>query len=246
MRLLWTQPPPEDTHPINAPVVLCFSGRLSPRSVHRGLASLSSGNRNYDSQLDFDLVDWRNRTNRQKCPGSLLFIHPPEDLAPHTRYRFRLTDRLRDWQGRPLSSEGDPRWVQRNDKRLLIIEYRTDDRKLAKPPAHTLIGFASLFEPGSVFGPDSASCYCHYRDGSFDLRDPQALYPKLRFGKNAQGQPWVTPGFPSQSYFLFKLLRDAQGHALSGVKGDPMPPQDPIHDKNLRQIARWIEDGALP
>lgn len=253
-RLLWTDPPttaqgPDPatpTHPVDAPVLLCFSDLLSPTSIDPGLVSLSSGNRNYDSELHFDLVDWR-RTGGRSCPGSLIRVSPPEALNPHTRYRMRVVDRMRDWRGRPLSSQGDPRWIQREDTRVLILEYKTDERRVNTPKGSTTpVRFSDLSTGNKVFSPQSIACSCHTRPGSFDLRDSQAVYNQLRYGKQTSGQPWIRPGYPSQSYLFYKLLRTPDGHALPGIPGEPMPPSRPLKPETLALIAQWIEDGALP
>lgn len=253
-RLLWTEPPttasgPQPathTHPVDAPVLLCFSDLLSPSSIDPGLVSLSSGSRNYDSEVKFDLVDWRLPQTRP-CPGSLLRVFPPEALAANTRYRLRVVDRMRDWQGRPLSSQGDPRWIQRDNSRVLILEYQTDNRRIkpSERPAKP-VRFSDLSTRNGVLSPQSTSCACHTQAGSFDLRDSQALYNQLRYGKQTSGQSWIQPGHPSQSYLMYKLLRTAQGHALPGVAGEPMPPSRPLRPESLALIAQWIEDGALP
>lgn len=247
VRLDWVHPNPAQKNPIDAPVLLCFSGRLSPASISPGVVSLSSGSRNYDSRLEFDLVDWKEpQSARPRCSGSLLRVFPPEPLSPNTRYRLRIVDRLRDWEGLTLPSEGDPRWVTRDDTRLLMVEFFTGEHPLSPTPEPPPTTFRSLFEPKAVFGPNSPSCGCHLQAGSFDLRDPQALYEQLRYGTHASGQPWIAPGFPSSSYLIFKLLRTDDGHALAGIAGDPMPPQLPLAPKHFAQIASWIEDGALP
>lgn len=229
-------------------MTLCFSGFLAPESVRPGSASLSSGSRNYDSQLSFDLADWRVPSPGKKtCVGSILRVTLPEDLVPNTRYRLRLVDRLQDWQGRLLATEGDPRWIHEQDNRVLIIEFQsaaaTPVPDLPKPKP---VSFRDLFEKDAVFGTQNQSCSCHRQLATFSLQDPTALYETLRYKTHSSGQPWVQPGFASWSYLMFKLLRDKEGQALPGVFGDPMPPSAPISDHDLRQIAQWINDGALP
>lgn len=246
IRLLWTTPDPQTAHPIDRPVTLCFSGYLSPDSIRPGSASLSSGSRNYDSRLEFDLADWRDQApNEKRCAGSILRVFLPEDLAPDTRYRLRLVDRLQDWQGLTLSSEGDPRWIQQGESRVLVIEFQSASAApKAKSPAPQPLSFRELFEKDAIFGPQNASCSCHRQLPGFNLQDPEALYQQLRYQEHSSGQPWVRPGFASWSYLIFKVLRESEGHALPGVFGEPMPPKTPIKTKELRQLAQWINDGA--
>lgn len=250
IRLLWTDPEPATPHPVNRPVTLCFSGYLDPDSVRPGSASLSSGSRNYDSRLTFDLADWEaTDSQRPTCPGSILRVILPADLVPDTRYRLRLVDRLQDWAGLTLSSEGDPRWIQEDpSNRVLIIEFQSAkaDAALEPEPVPEPLSFRQLFEPDAVFGTNNPSCSCHQQLSSFNLRDPESLYQTLRYKTHGSGQPWIQPGHASWSYLIFKLLRDPQGHALPGVSGDPMPPSAPIKREDLRQIAQWINDGARP
>lgn len=248
IRLLWADPEPARPHPINQPVTLCFSGYLNPGSVRPGSASLSSGNRNYDSRLSFELADWRAlEPGQASCPGSILRVFLPPDLVANTLYRLRLVDRLQDWAGLNLSSEGDPRWIQEDqDNRVLVIEFQSAPAEAKLDPAPPEpVTFRQLFEPGAVFAPQSSSCSCHQQLGSFHLGDPESLYQTLRYKNHSSGQPWIQPGYASWSYLTFKLLRDPQGHALPGVFGDPMPPGAPIKMQDLRQIAQWINDGAL-
>lgn len=254
VRLLWTQPQAEQLHPVNAPLLLCFSGYLEPRSIQLSTANLSSGTRNYDSRLQFDLAQWRD-PNSEPCPGSVIRIFPAQNLSPHTRYRLRLADHLRDWQGQPLSSEMDPRWFSQEDTRALYLEFVTGEAAQgpdtpAQPsqpaPKRDPLRFSQLTAPREIFGSANSGCICHQQAGPFDLRTPERAYELLRFGKNKGGEPWVSPGFPSSSALIFKLLRDPEGHALPGVLGDPMPPHRALRRDEFARIAQWIEDGALP
>jgi hypothetical protein len=56
----------------------------------------------------------------------------------------------------------------------------------------------------------------------------------------------VTPRRPSESYLVQTLLRDADGEALHGVRGEPMPPDAPLPHAEMLALVRWIEGGALP
>lgn len=254
VRLLWTQPHGDEPHPVDAPLILCFSGYLDPKRVQLGTANLSSGARNYDTRLQFELAQWRE-ASLEPCPGSLIRVFPTEDLSPQTKYRLRLADHLRDWQGQALSSEMDPRWISQEDTRALYIEFVTgeaaqgsDDADQPSQPApkRDPLRFSQLTAPGELFSNANSGCSCHQQEGPFDLRNPDRAYELLRFGRTRNAEPWVSPGFPSSSALFFKLLRDADGHALPGVFGEPMPPHRALRREELARIAQWIEDGALP
>jgi hypothetical protein len=54
----------------------------------------------------------------------------------------------------------------------------------------------------------------------------------------------VAPRRPAESYLVQVLLRDDDGHALLGVLGEPMPPDEPLTYAEMVALVRWIEGGA--
>jgi hypothetical protein len=117
-------------------------------------------------------------------------------------------------------------------------------------PAPTL---SELFAPGQVFDGDNPACGCHREAGSLalerlDLTSPSAAFADLVLpaGLKSTGFPMVSPTRPSESYLIQTLLRDADGHSLYGVLGEPMPPDEPLAHADMTAIALWIEGGALP
>ncbi|MBA3548798.1 MAG: hypothetical protein H0T76_20135 [Nannocystis sp.] len=130
----------------------------------------------------------------------------------------------------------------------------TDTDGGAEPPAPAL---GDLFAPGQVFAADNPACSCHRgaeddddddalaRD-RLDLSDPDAAFAGLVLPNRVMstGFLMVAPRRPAESYLVQVLLRDAGGHALLGVLGEPMPPDEPLAYADMVALVRWIEGGA--
>ena len=254
-------------HATDAPIELCFSKIVDPDVVHPGLVNLSSGGVNSDSEVELDWIDWRHalgqRLQRPACPGSVLQIRPAAKLRTSTRYRVRVADAIRAWSGTPIDTSRDPRWIYEDgdDDPIFYLEFTTaisddprpsdDTARPPDPPLQAPRSFARLFDPGEPFDADSANCSCHFIPGHvatarWDLTDISSAYGTLRRSLNADGLPWVEPGYPEYSFLIHKLTRDDAGHALPGLNGDPMPPWGPLTPLELAQIYGWIEQGAHP
>lgn len=248
---------------------LCLSGRVDPRSLDEVDATISSGNSVVDSELSLQLVPWLAPSEARPpdddrapwCGGSVLSIAPKAPLLAGARYRLRLRPSAVGWSGESLSTEG-PLWVTAagDDDPRYVLEFVVDpepevplpgDPEPEEPaPAITLL---DLFAEGGPLDPSRETCSCH-RDPDhlalerLDLRDPNAAYADLLGSARPRdtGFAMVAPRDPSQSFLLHKLLRDADGGALHGVLGDPMPPDEPLAYADLLAIVAWIADGAEP
>ncbi len=126
----------------------------------------------------------------------------------------------------------------------------TDTDTGGEPPAPTL---ADLFAPGQVFATGNPACSCHrgsaedpLAQARLDLSSPDTAFAGLVLasGLMSTGFPMVAPRRPAESYLVQVLLRDADGHALLGVLGEPMPPDEPLAYADMVALVRWIEGGA--
>ncbi|TPV92676.1 MAG: hypothetical protein B7733_24415 [Myxococcales bacterium FL481] len=108
----------------------------------------------------------------------------------------------------------------------------------------------TLFAPGDVFEPQAGSCSCHagqdpLATARLNLATPARAWASLtRSPPATTGFPLVAPRRPSSSHLLHVLLRQADGRALRGVLGHPMPPDEPLRYPEIVTIARWIAHGA--
>jgi hypothetical protein len=259
---------------LDAQIDFCFSDRIDPRALDDFDVSLSSGLVSFDNQIDLQLFAWRppgalfGDSSDAWCPGSVLSVHPKTPLRPGALYRVRLQPSAVGWAGEQLDVS-TPGWVHNEDGSAFLLEFSSESRELGtdtdgdtggdtggdtdtggEPPAPTL---RDLFAPGQVFAMDNPACSCH-REGDelararLDLRDPDRAFADLVLptGLMATGFPMIAPRRPSESYLVQTLLRDADGHALYGVLGEPMPPEEPLAHAQMVAIVRWIEGGALP
>lgn len=261
--LLFTFPPfRRALHDPRAPLEFCFSKLIDPQSIRPGLAHLSSGSVNLDSEIGLDLVDYQYalglRPYRQPCPGSVLWVRSIGKIAAETSYRLRLFDEIRDLKGRKVNDRDDRRWLAGKDgKRRLYLEFksappgepRPTEPGPGKAPPQPPSTLRELFAPNEVFAAGNPSCSCHRTPQSlaFDrlnLSSPEVAHHALLNGKSGNEMAWVAPGYPEHSYLIRKLLRDQEGHALPGVLGDPMPPAKPLMKRDLARIMAWIEKGA--
>ena len=263
--------------PVNAQIDLCWSNLVDPRSVGDVDAFITSGSSIVDTRVDVQLWPWRPPadatappTEAPWCSGSVLSVTPKAPLVEGTRYRLRLEDTAVGWAGESIDTDRAG-WIDDNmDGRLYFLEFTTeddppepDDTEDPEPDPTTL---TDLFGPGQIFDPERAACSCHAGDDALaqarlDLSTPETAYADLVLATEVRdtGFPTITPRRPSDSFLLHKLLRDPDGTAIFGVRGDPMPP-DPEPDPDAEEppepnlipyadyvaIARWIEDGAFP
>ncbi|PCC70050.1 hypothetical protein SAMN02745121_07821 [Nannocystis exedens] len=261
LEILETIPGPmaEDVPP-GAQIDFCFSGTLDPRALDDLDASLRSGLVTFDTQLDLQLFAWRppgessGTAEAPWCPGSVVSLRAKEPLVPGVLHRVRLAPSAVGWAGEQLDVT-TPGWVADDGGPLFILQFYVrepdDDDKTDPPePAPTL---TDLFAPGQVFSANNPACSCH-RDPDdlayerLDLSSPQDAFAGLVLPTRRQstGFPMVVPRRPSESFLVQVLLRDDDGQALHGVRGDPMPPDAPLPYPEMLAIVRWIEGGALP
>lgn len=261
LEILETIPAPGATDvPPNAQIDFCFSGYLDPRSLDDFDATLLSGTVVYDTQLDLQLFAWRppgaaaGSSPAAWCPGSVLSLRTKEPLVPGVLHRVRLLPSAVGWAGEQLDTT-TPGWVTGERDPFFILEFYPreggDQGGGDIPePAPTL---TDLFKPGNVFALDNPACSCHRQAGDLaferlDLSSPQDAFAGLVLPTRPQSTdfPMVSPRRPAESYLVQVLLRDDEGGALYGVRGDPMPPDAPLPHAEMVQLVRWIEGGALP
>jgi hypothetical protein len=243
---------------------LCLSAEVDPRALDDFDATLHSADLVFDTRQEVQLFSWRAPGSRSElattrwCPGSVLSLTPASALQPGLTYRIQVLPALLGWAGESLDTtadgwsltpEGELRWFHE----FRIAGSPTDPAPEELPelgPGPTL---TELFEPGEVFDPQRAACGCHQREDELarerlDLSDPETAWAELvlRTGLEATDFPMITPRRPGESYLMHKLLRSEGGDALHALRGEPMPPDDPLPHADLVRIAHWIADGALP
>lgn len=247
---------------------LCWSDLLDPRSLGDLDAIMSSGSANFDTDLEFQLRPWRGPDDAEVspesldawCAGSVLSVTPKDALVPGVQYRLRLQPTAVGWAGEMIDVETEG-WIEEPDGgSVFSLEFTTTTTPPPlepKPDPGTEpapITLSSLFEPGQIFDPERAQCSCHRDDDNeakilLDLSSPVAAFEDLVAapGVRDTGFVMVTPRRPSESFLLHKLLRDADGDALFGVRGDAMPPTgQPVPYLDYVALAEWIESGAAP
>lgn len=241
---------------------LCLSAEVDPRALDDFDATLHSADLVFDTQQEVQLFSWRAPGSRAEladtrwCPGSVLSLTPAGALQPGLTYRIQLRPALLGWAGESLDTTG---WERNADGELRwFYEFRIagspadpQPEELPElPPGPTL---TELFEPGEIFDPERAACGCHQRDDELararlDLSDPETAWSALvlRTGLEATDFPMISPRRPGESYLVHKLMRTDAGDGLHALRGEPMPPDEPIPHADLVRIAHWIADGAQP
>ncbi len=247
---------------------LCWSDLLDPRSLGDLDAITSSGSANFDTDLEFQLRPWRGPDDADVlpesvepwCAGSVLSVTPKDELVPGVQYRLRLQPTAVGWAGEAIDVETEGWFEDDEGRSVFSLEFTTTT---TPPPPEPIpdpgtepepATLAALFEPGAVFSPEREVCSCHRDDDDvaktlLDLSTPAAAFEGLvgAPGVRDTGFAMVTPRRPSESFLLHKLLRDAGGDRLFGVRGAAMPlDADPIPYLDYVALAEWIEDGALP
>jgi len=250
---------------------LCFNDEVDPRSLVPFDAIISSGTAFFDTEVELQLFPYRPPGSRTGiatqqaawCRGSVLSARPQSRLRPNTTYRLRLRPTPRGWAGDHLDT-ATPGWVDEGedtdgdvdeDDLRYTVEFRTgdDDDPDAAIAADPDLSLADLFEPGEVFDPERALCSCHLlpedpASSRLDLRSPARAFEDLVTNDRVfdTGFRMVSPGRPSNSYLIQKLVHERSGGTLWRVSGDPMPPEDPLDATDRNRIAQWIAAGALP
>lgn len=205
------------------------------------------------------------------CPGSVLSVRPRALLRPGVQYRVRIQPAAVGWAGEQLDVT-TPGWVQDEEGPAFLVEFTVDPEATlptdgdtdtgtagdtdtdtdggGEPPAPTL---DDLFAPGQVFAADNPACSCHRNSDEdplaqarLDLSTPDAAFAGLVLATRTMstGFRMVAPRRPAESYLVQVLLRDDDGHALLGVLGEPMPPDEPLPYAEMVTLVRWIEGGA--
>jgi hypothetical protein len=243
---------------------LCLSAEVDPRALDDFDVTLHSADLVFDSQQEVQLFSWRAPGSRSElattrwCPGSVVSLTPASPLQPGLIYRVQLRPALLGWAGESLDTtqdgwaltvEGELRWFF--EFRIAGSPTDPPPEQLPELPAGPTL--TELFEPGEIFDPERAACGCHQREDELararlDLSDPDTAWSSLvlRTGLEATDFPMITPRRPGESYLIHKLLRTDTGEGLHALRGEPMPPEQPIPHADLVAIAHWIADGALP
>jgi hypothetical protein len=241
---------------------VCLSAEVDPRALASFDATLHSGTLTFDTEVEVQLFSWLAPGSRAElsvdrwCPGSVISLTTGGALQPGLGYRVRLRPALLGWAGEALDTEQDGWLTDDEGERLWFLEFRVAGSTSELPPEDvpelepgpTL---TQLFAPGEVFDPERGACSCHQGDDELalarlDLSDPQTAWTELvlRTGLEATDFPMITARRPSESYLLHKLLRTNGGAPLHAVRGEPMPPDEPLPHADLVRIAHWIADGA--
>lgn len=247
-----------------ARIDVCLSAEVDPRALESFDATLHSGTLTFDTEVEVQLFSWLAPGSRSElsverwCPGSVISLTPGGALQPGLGYRIRLRPALLGWAGEPLDTTQDG-WVTDAEGELQwFLEFRVAGSTAEPPPEDvpqlepgpTL---TQLFAPGEVFDPERGACSCHQGDDELalarlDLSDPQTAWTELvlRTGLEATDFPMITARRPSESYLLHKLVRTREGEPLHALRGEAMPPDEPLPHADMVRIAHWIESGALP
>lgn len=241
---------------------LCLSAELDPRALHEFDATLHSAALNFDTQQEIQLFSWRAPGSRSElaserwCPGSVVSLTPSSPLQPGITYRVQLRPALIGWAGESLDTNQDGWALTQSGDLRWFYEFEIAGSPADQPPTE-LPSLApgptltELFEPGEIFDPERAACGCHQREDELayarlELSDPQTAWSALvlRTGFEPTDFPMITPRHPAESYLLQKLMRTHAGDPLHAVRGDPMPPDEPLPHADLVRVAHWIADGA--
>lgn len=249
--------------PSDVQLDLCWSDLLDPRSIGDLDATISSGGRVFDTDLQLQLFAWRGprgsdllpENDGPWCSGSVLSITPVDPLQPGARHRLRLRADPVGWNGESIDLD-TPGWTQTpQGEDVFYLEFDVaaePERENDPEEAIEDLTLSTLFEPDRVFDPQRAMCSCHTEADSLattllDMSNAEAAYADLVLDPRVRetGYTMVTPRRPSESFLIHKLLRDADGSAIAGILGHPMPQnQDPLPYPDLVDIAEWIESGA--
>ena len=274
LTIVRTIPEPDAVIAPDAQIDFCFSGYVDPRALDDFDVSVSSGVPEFDTRLELQLFAWRppgaatGDADSAWCPGSVLSVRPRVPLRPGLPHRVRMQPSAVGWAGEQLDVT-TPGWVQYEAGPAFLVEFTvdpaaqlgdtdgdtdtggdTDTDGDTEPPGPTI---GDLFAPGQVFAPDNPACSCHRAEeedalarARLDLSDPDAAFAGLVLPNRlmSTGFLMVAPRRPAESYLVQVLLRDAGGHALLGVLGEPMPPDEPLAYADMVALVRWIEGGA--
>jgi hypothetical protein len=238
---------------------LCMSAVLAPGGIVPTDALLTSGANILDSELLVQIVPWLGpgggflqASAEPWCPGSVVSVRPVDPLVEGVRYRMTLAPTPVGWDGERLDTDAPP-WIEGTDGPHLLLEFTVGASGEPPVPAADPVTLTQLFAAGGPFDPDRAQCSCHTQPGEpahdrLDLSDPTVAYAGLLGDARPHdtGYPYVSPGSPSESFLVHKLLRDEDGGPMRGIFGDAMPPDEPLPAADLRAILRWIADGAVP
>ncbi len=238
-------------------VEVCYRQTLDPLSASDFAASLGSGIGFIDSNVDIQLVPWRNKGSRSQllgendCPGSILSVRPRTYLIPGALYRLRVTPYLRGWEGERMDADDPFLSIDPDGDPIVTFEFTIREPNTDPPRSRPPVMLEDLFEPGAPFDPQDGACSCHGIDGEdavdhLDLRGVERARESLADPRlHATQAPLVSPGRPAESYLLRKMVRVGDSETLEGVLGQPMPPAPlPYDEQAVSLISAWIFDGA--
>lgn len=239
---------------------LCLSSEIDPQSFVPTNVTLSSGREYVEIDVFIQLFPWFGPASKFQlsetrwCSGSVISIVPQVPLAPTTLYRVSLRPELaRGWEGEAFDSTG-PGWQKNSEgEDIFVVEFTTSEQSLhpeEQQPAKVML--RQLFAAGQVFDPNSSTCSCHRQADELahellDLSTPETAFTGFlnRSELESTGYPMVSPGNPSESYLIQKLVPTKENMPLWGVHGDLMPQDGELTHSDRVAIAWWIASGAM-
>jgi hypothetical protein len=200
---------------------------------------------NTNIDLFFDLIPDPSTASQ---PEVRLFSGPIETLGTITvdlllrRVRLRPAIDLRaDLQHQVFVSAAIGDLTGRSLARDITFSFRTGGSTAAPPPAASSPGAAEI----QPIWTRSCASSCHGAArprAGVDLSSPAAVISSMSGVPNVGATHLlVDPADHARSYLMLKLLGEG------GFTGSPMPPSgEQLRHEDLRQIADWIDGGALP
>ena len=216
--LLQSSPAPGQVNvPLNAPIDLFFDGPPAAETVTLGRLHVYSGVIEILGEVQVDLLDQRIR------------FSTATPLMPNLRFQVHLSRDIRGLNGAKLSHS-------------VIFDFSTAAETLIpkQPPPQgpTVAHLQPLWDR-------YCTSRCHrppLPEAGVDLSAASAVIETLKNVTSGQAElRRVLPFDHAKSYLMRKLLDKG------GFMGLPMPPTGPqLARHELRQIADWIDGGALP
>ena len=152
---------------------------------------------------------------------------PTSSLRGELRYQFFISAKHRGLNGANLADN-------------IFFDFTTGSH--SQPPPVSKLTPVTARDVQSLWSARCTSCHGPVDPPArVDLSSADATLRSLK-GAPSSGAPRtrVVPGDHARSYLMLKLLN------RGGVSGFPMPPAGPaLSDQQLRQVADWIDGGAL-
>ena len=153
---------------------------------------------------------------------------PTSSMRAELRYQFFVSARLRGLNGAGLEDN-------------IFFDFTTGTGN--QPPPAAKQPPVTARDVQALWGARCTSCHgSSAPPARVDLSSPAAALRSLAGVPSTGGdRPRVVPGDHAGSYLMLKLLDSSK------ITSFPMPPTGPgLSDQQLRQVADWIDGGALP